>query len=425
MKFIDFFSGIGGFHSGLELAGMECVGWCEFDKFAQASYRAIYDTTNLWFGDDVTKVKGSELPSADLWTFGFPCQDVSIAGKQKGLKKGTRSGLFYEIMRLLYERKENKPKWLVCENVKNLLSIDGGGGFLNVVSEMAERGYSVEWKVYNSKNYGVPQNRERVYIVGYYGERCASGLLPIKRENTATLEQIIGGSQGMRVYNPNTISCTLSSQGGGMGAKTGLYKIKSGVQSLGNTTAYKNENTVLATGISRTLTAIDYKHVPKVALDDNHIKVMPILTPDRLEKRQNGRRVKCEGEPSFTLTSQDRHGVLIKTANKQGYMTAQVGDGIDLAYPESETRRGRVQPQRSNTLTTSDNLGVLIDDQCIKIRKLTPRECWRLQGFTDEQFDKAAAINSNSQLYKQAGNAVTVNVVTEIGKHIMNIENGN
>lgn len=377
MKFIDFFSGIGGFHSGLERAGMECVGWCEFDRFAQASYRAIYDTSNLWFGDDVTKVKGTELPKADLWTFGFPCQDVSIAGKQKGLKEGTRSGLFYEIMRLLDECKENKPKWLVCENVKNLLSIDGGGGFLNVIGEMAERGYSVEWKVYNSKNYGVPQNRERVYIVGYYGERCASGLLPIKRENTTTLEQIIGGSQGMRVYNPNTISCTLSSQGGGMGAKTGLYKI------------------------------------------------FTILTPDRLEKRQNGRRVKNEGEPSFTLTSQDRHGVLIKTANKQGYMTAQIGDGIDLAYPESETRRGRVQPQRSNTLTTSDNLGVLIDDQCIKIRKLTPRECWRLQGFTDEQFDKAAAINSNSQLYKQAGNAVTVNVVAEIGKHIMNIENKN
>lgn len=128
MKFIDFFSGIGGFHSGLERAGMECVGWCEFDKFAQASYRAMYDTTDLWFGNDVTKVKGWELPKADLWTFGFPCQDVSIAGKQKGMKEGTRSGLFYEIMRLLDECEENKPKWLVCENVKNLLSIDGGGG---------------------------------------------------------------------------------------------------------------------------------------------------------------------------------------------------------------------------------------------------------------------------------------------------------
>lgn len=269
--------------------------------------------------------------------------------------------------------KKINPNGLCVKTLRICYQSTGGGGFLNVVSEMAERGYSVEWKVYNSKNYGVPQNRERVYIVGYYGERCASGLLPIKRENTTTLEQIIGGSQGMRVYNPNTISCTLSSQGGGMGAKTGLYKI------------------------------------------------FQILTPDRLEKRQNGRRVKNEGEPSFTLTSQDRHSVLIKTANKQGYMTAQVGDGIDLAYPESETRRGRVQPQRSNTLTTSDNLGVLIDDQCIKIRKLTPRECWRLQGFTDEQFDKAAAINSNSQLYKQAGNAVTVSVVAEIGRHIMSI----
>lgn len=128
MKFLDFFSGIGGFHSGLELAGMECVGWCEFDKFAQASYKAMYDTDNLWFGSDVTKVKGKDLPKADLWAFGFPCQDISIAGKQEGIKEGTRSGLFYEIMRLLDECEENKPKWLVCENVKNLLSIDGGGG---------------------------------------------------------------------------------------------------------------------------------------------------------------------------------------------------------------------------------------------------------------------------------------------------------
>lgn len=383
MKFIDFFSGIGGFHSGLERAGMECIGWCEFDKFAQASYRAMYDTTDLWFGNDVTKVKGWEFPKADLWTFGFPCQDVSIAGKQKGLKEGTRSGLFYEIMRLLDECKENKPKWLVCENVKNLLSIDGGTGFLNVIGEMAERGYSIEWKVYNSKDYGVPQNRERVYIVGYIGERCTSGLLPIKRESAAVIEQVgnlrktnsFGGNpQTGRVYSTAGIAPTLNTCGGG-------------------------------------------DREPKI------ISARACLTPDREEKRQNGRRLKDEGEPAFTLTSQDRHGVLIRTANKQGYMTAQVGDGVDLAYPDSETRRGRVQPQRSNTLTTSDNLGVLVDDETIQIRKLTPKECWRLQGFTDEQFNKAAAVNSNSQLYKQAGNAVTVNVVEEIGKHIMKIEN--
>ena len=377
MKFIDFFSGIGGFHTGLEKAGMKCIGWCEFDKFAQASYRAMYDTDNLWFGDDVTKVKGKDLPKADLWTFGFPCQDVSIAGKQKGIKEGTRSGLFYEIMRLIDECEENKPKWLVCENVKNLLSIDGGGGFLTVISEMAERGYSIEWGVYNSKNYGVPQNRERVYIIGYSGKECVGKLLPNPRENTTTLKQVVGGSQGMRVYDPDGTSCTLSAQGGGMGAKTGLYTImESGVHNLGNVTAYKNDYTVYASGVARTLMACSYKHVPQVA---------------------------------------------IKNATKTGYTMAEIGDGIDLAYPNSETRRGRVQPQQSNTLTTNDNLGVLVDDQPIRIRKLTPKECWRLQGFSDAQYEKAAAVNSNSQLYKQAGNAVTVNVVEEIGRHIMGV----
>lgn len=371
MKFIDFFAGIGGFHSGLEKAGMKCIGWCEFDKFAQKSYRAMYDTANLWFGEDVTKVSGSELPKADLWTFGFPCQDVSVAGKRKGLKEGTRSGLFYEMMRLLDECKENKPRWIMCENVKNLLSIDGGIGFLEVVGEMAERGYTVEWKIYNSKDYGVPQNRERVYIVGHYGEPTGRPLLPIRRESTAALSQIIGGSQGERVYNGNRISCTLSSRGGGCGAKTGLYTFVD-INKKGN---------VQTTDTARALLARYNKGQPnrpaecsgvltRTTHNDSHVKVMSILTPDRLEKRQNGRRIKNEGEPAFTLTSQDRHGVLIA-------------------------------------------------DDRIKIRKLTPRECFRLQGFTDGQYDKAAAVNSETQLYKQAGNAVTVNVVAEIGRHIV------
>lgn len=212
-----------------------------------------------------------------------------------------------------------------------MLSIDGGRGFFSVLAEMGERGYAVEWRVYNSKDYGVPQNRERVYIVGHYGEPAGQPLLPIRRESSTTLREVIGGRQAERVYDGNKISRTLIGQGGGLGAKTGLYT-------------------------------------------DEHVKVMPILTPDRLEKRQNGRRIKNEGEPSFTLTSQDRHGVLIA-------------------------------------------------DDHIKIRKLTPRECFRLQGFTDEQFDRAAAVNSETQLYKQAGNAVTVNVVEEIGRHIMEEQN--
>ena len=131
MTFIDFFAGIGGFHSEFEKAGMKCIGWCEFDKYAQKSYRAIYDTEGLWFKDDVRKVRGWELPRAAVWTFGFPCQDVSIAGKQKGIKRGTRSGLFFEIMRLIDEAEENKPRWIIAENVKNLLSIEGGVGILH------------------------------------------------------------------------------------------------------------------------------------------------------------------------------------------------------------------------------------------------------------------------------------------------------
>lgn len=303
MTFIDFFSGIGGFHSGFEKAGMECIGWCEFDKFAQASYRAMYDTDNLWFGDDVTKVKGKDLPKADLWTFGFPCQDISIAGNQKGIKKGTRSGLFYEIMRLLDECKENKPKWFVCENVKNLLSIDNGTGFLNVICEMAERGYSVEWGVYNSKDYGVPQSRERVYIAGYNGGTSGRKLLPRVKKSGSTIKQVgnlidtlsFGGNpQRGRVYSPDGVSPTVNCMGGG-----GLE--------------------------------------PKVL--------------------------------------------------------------------------------------TNANLGVLVNVGPIRIRKLTPKECWRLQGFTDAQYEKAAAVNSKSQLYKQAGNAVTVNVVEEIGRHIIGVAN--
>lgn len=292
MKFIDFFAGIGGFHSGLEKAGMKCVGWCEFDKFTQKSYKAIYDTERLWFADDVRKVRGWDLPKADLWTFGFPCQDISISGKQKGIKRGTRSGLFYEIMRLIDEAEENRPEWLICENVKNLLSIDGGRGFFKVLTEMGVRGYTVEWKVYNSKDYGVPQNRERVYIVGHYGNTSGRPLLPIARKGSAALEQIIGGRQAERVYNGNKIARIISASNGGLGSKTGLY----------------------------------------IFTDLN----------------------KKSGEP-------------------------------------------------------------------IRIRRLTPRECFRLQGFTDEQFDRAAAVNSEPQLYKQAGNAVTVNVVEEIGRHLKEV----
>lgn len=415
ITFIDFFSGIGGFHSGFEKAGMRCVGWCEADKYAQKSYRAIYDTKGLWFSDDVRKCRGWELPNATLWSFGFPCQDISIAGKQKGIGRGTRSGLFFEIMRLLDEKEDDKPEWIIAENVKNLLSIEGGWGFLRVTSEMAARGYAVQWRVYNSKDYGVPQNRERVYIIGRLGENGGGELLPPARKSERALKKMIDGSQGDRVYEPE-LSCTLSSQGGGMGAKTGLYVV--GHVGKGG----QKSRVFHSCGNAGTLSATDYKDPQKVMIDNEAIHVKSILTPDRINKRQNGRRIKEEGEPMFTLTGQDRHGVVeIKNATKSGMLPARVGDGIETAYSSSNTRRARVQPGRCSTITTHGTAGVLMDTSPVRIRKLTPKECWRLQGFTDEQFEKAAAVNSNTQLYRQAGNAVTVNVVEEIGKHIVSI----
>ena len=408
VTFIDFFSGIGGFHSGFEKAGMKCIGWCEFDKYAQKSYREIYDTKGLWFGDDVRKVRGWELPNATLWSFGFPCQDISVAGKQKGLKRGTRSGLFFEIMRLLDEAEENRPRWIIAENVKNLLSIEGGWGFFTVLSEMAKRGYTVQWRLYNSKDYGVPQNRERIYVVGHLGEGSAGELLPVARKSERTLKKVIDGAQGDRVYEPE-LSCTLSSQGGGMGAKTGLYKFID--LSKGNPEITEH---------ARCLTSRYNRGISNRKGESSG--VIAVLTPDRLKKRQNGRRIKEPGEPMFTLTGQDRHGVMIKNATRAGATLAMPGDGIDVSYPDSNTRRGRVQKESCNTITAQGQLGVLMESYpTVRIRKLTPKECWRLQGFTDEQFEKAAAVNSNTQLYKQAGNAVTVNVVEEIGKHIMKL----
>jgi DNA (cytosine-5)-methyltransferase 1 len=150
---------------------------------------------------------------------------------------------------------------------------------------------------------------------------------------------------------------------------------------------------------------------PKVAI--------PVLTPDRLNKRQNGRRFKENGEPMFTLTSQDKHGVAIREATKKGYAIAEQGDSVNVSYPTSKTRRGRVGKQVAQTLQAGEvNQGVVMED--IRIRKLTPLECWRLQGFTDEQFYKAKDSGvSNSQLYKQSGNSVTVNVVDAIVKELL------
>ena len=408
MKFVDFFAGIGGIRLGLEQAGHECVGFCEWDKYARTAYKAMYNTEGEWENHDVRTVGACDVPDADLWCFGFPCQDISVAGKQKGLQEGERSGLFYEIMRLLAgRRQEDRPRWLLVENVKNLLSIGNGFDFARLLLEVGGYGYSLQWQVLNSKDFGVPQNRERVFIVGYLGDIRGREVFPLRRtdgENPCELKEITQGlSMAYRVYNPDGISKTLAAVGGGAGAgagaKTGLYAVRFRYAERGEKSREKGRMEPVDCA-----SALTSKHCGDQTADCiNGVLVAPVLTPDRAEMRQNGRRIKEPGEPSFTLTAQDRHGVAIYQ-RPRGYNKGGMHD---------------VAPALSISAWQENNL--LADN--IRIRRLTPRECWRLQGFPDEYFDKARAAGiSDTQLYKQAGNGVTVSVARAIGERLKEVE---
>lgn len=401
MEFIDLCAGIGGFRLGLELAGHKCIGFCEIDKYAIKSYKAMHDTEGEWYGNDITKLKSEEIPYADIWTFGFPCQDISVAGKQKGLR-GERSGIYFSIIDLIKGKEEkDKPTYLLIENVKNLLSINGGFDFTTVLSELDQAGYDAMWQVLNSKDFGVPQNRERVFIIANLRSRGRREILPIGGENQSAIKQIIGGRQGDRVLDPNGISCTLTGNGGGWGGKTGLYFIDQST-----TKAKITEN-------SRCITSrYTAGAVNRTAMNSGVLEARAVITPERKGKRQNGRRMKDLDEPMFTLTGQDRHGVVIKEATKKGFAEAEIGDSINVSFPNSKTRRGRVGKKVAQTLDTQCMQGTLSDNY--RIRRLTPKECFRLQGFPDDLFEKARLVNSDSQLYKQAGNAVTVNVAFAI-----------
>ena len=435
MKFIDLFSGVGGFTRGLELAGHECIGHCELDKFAEASYRSMHTITEEqrkyllslplkqrqkeilkeeylngeWYESDITKARN--IPRADIWTFGAPCQDFSIAGRRAGLDGG-RSSLVREVFRLLEEReKEDRPEWIIYENVKGMLSSNRGDDYFEILASLDELGYDVEWQNINSKWF-VPQNRERIYTIGHLRGRGGSKILPLKGASGENyLKQLIPGKQGNRVYNSDGISCTLSSLGGGQGAKTGLYAF--GID--------KSRNNPKALNISNCISAREDRGLSNRKSEGTAV-VIPVLTPDRISKRQNGRRFKDDGDPMFTLTMQDRHGV-----------------AIDLKAFSSSTRGQPFRYGHTACLDHNCYQGVVVELKgggtvyavwsekygCyLAIRKLTPKECFRLQGWKDEYFEKAKEFNSNSQLYKQAGNGVTVDVVKAIGEKLKEQENG-
>ena len=355
IKYFDMFAGAGGFRTGLANAGdiFMPVGWCEIDKYAQRAYRALYETEGEYFCNDATKIDTKELPDFDLLCAGFPCQPFSVSGLRLGFAD-TRGTLFHEIARVAEAR---YPQYLLLENVGGLLNHEQGETFETILKEIHELGYSLEWCMCNSANFGVPQQRKRVYIIGYLDKRLSGEIFPLKTSDGTPLIQLIPGGQGQRVYSIKGASTCLTSQGGGWGAKTGLYFID------------MNENP-LVTHEARCITARQDSGISNHRGEHSGVIITgarAVINPDRLSVRQQGRRMKEPDEPMFTLTAQDKHGVMYN-----GY-----------------------------------------------VRRLMPQECFRLQGYSDEQFYtiEFAGI-PESQQYKMAGNSVTTTVVTAIAKRI-------
>ncbi|HEM6543408.1 TPA: DNA cytosine methyltransferase [Streptococcus suis] len=338
MKFLDLFAGIGGFRLGMERAGYECIGFCEIDQFARKSYKAIHDTEGEFDFHDITRVTDESVRGigrVDVICGGFPCQAFSIAGKRAGFED-TRGTLFFEIARFASIL---RPKYLFLENVVGLLNHDNGNTFETILGALDELGYDAEWQVFNSKNFGVPQNRERVFIIGHLRGAGGRAIFPFGRG-----DKEIGSLQGQ---STNTITARYGEAQG-----SGSYIIEGQQPKIiqrGHGYNQGGEH-----DITPTLTSNSWQ-------ENNHVKVYDFYNR--------------------------------KTKDEVGTLTASGHQGN----------------------TKAGTFGIL---DGIRIRKLTPRECWRLQGFPDWAFDRAQAVNSNSQLYKQAGNSVTVNVIEAIARRL-------
>lgn len=349
MTFIDFFAGIGGFRRGLELAGHKCVGFCEYDKFAVQAYRAMHDTESEWYAKDIREVRAADLPRADIWCAGFPCQDISIAGQRQGFR-GKRSSLFFAITRLVDDlEKESRPSYLLFENVKNLLSVNGGFDFARLLIELDKIGYDAEWAVVNSADV-VPQNRERVYIVGHLRGRSGQQVFPIRK--------------GLKI-------CDKPEKAGEI-----------------------HRNSIV------TLTA--------------------------------------KGQSNWT-------GTFIK----QAIGNVRKSYGTYTSQSKDYRRSPLFEKSRSLKANKADAGVLILNGEEYNVRKLTPLECFRFQGWEDEYFFRAFFLDkklahkfnavyrrhrnnparlmewafrhqktSDSQLYKQAGNGVTTLVVKAIAERL-------
>ncbi len=420
INLLSLFSGIGAFEKALNKLEVKynLVNYCEIDKYASKAYSMVHKCSEDKNLGDITKIDTTALPNdIDLITYGFPCQDISLAGKQKGFEadgERTRSGLFFEALRII---EDTKPRIAIAENVKNLTSKKFSKEFDIVLSSLEEAGYNNYWKVLNAKDFGIPQNRERVFIVSIRKD-LDNGMFkfPDGFELQLRLKDMLEDEVDEKYYLK--------------GLKTFFIKNSFDMEAKGNGFRFEphiKENA----DISKTITTCAGSR-----MDDNFI-IEGIDTENT----------------KFKFDSSNP--ILVKEATKKGYAEAYEGDSVNLEQPNSKTRRGKVGKQVAQTLTTSCNQGVVEPkiirvgktksggqrseiisgegissclsatdykqpkqiENNLRIRKLTPLECFRLMGFDDEDFNKITGI-SNTQLYKQAGNSIVVDVLANLFREV-------
>lgn len=448
IKILELFGGIGACSKAIERQGIdyEIADYVEIDKYAVKSFNAIHGTN--FEPQDISKWdKDIEV---DLIMHGSPCQDFSSAGKQAGGDKGsgTRSSLMYETLRIV---EKLKPKYVIWENVKNLLSKTHRHNFDAYQQQMEMLGYENHYQVLNAKDYGVPQNRERVFTVSIRKDLQQKFNFPEKMELTKRLKDILESEvdekfylsdkqiHGMTVtkFNQYRLEKLLKSEDGTADTIKARFDgcpqciaASRGREENGATEQHLEPrdddctNTITSVSKDNYVVESATKEVCNQAIEKGLVEpydsIEVTFANARLKEMENGwikKQNRADNSIMSTLkTTPQALGICVREANKKGYAVAEEGDSINTQQPHSTTRRGRVGKGVANTLQTSDTMAV-VDN--LQIRKLTPKECWRLMGFDDADFDKAQIVNSNSQLYKQAGNSIVVNVLEGIVRNLL------
>lgn len=473
MRYLSLFSGIGAFETALKRQGIEyeLVGFSEIDKYAIKSYCAIHDVDESLNLGDITKIDITKLPKdIDLITHGSPCQDFSIAGKLAGGDKGsgTRSSLMWctvDIVEAVH------PKYVIWENVKNVLSAKNRHNFDGYIQVMKDLGYNSYYQVLNAKDYGIPQNRERVFTVSIRKDIDSGYIFPEKQELKLRLKDMLEETVDEKYYLSDTLVESLIAH---------TTKTKDDHIQLIGELDIKGHDCVKRVygvdGVAPTLTDMQGGNRQPKILEDfyknrpirEYSNVSPTLRSERIGLKviepviaaSRGRNPenpsdRTPGAPteqrleinksgtSNTITTVQKDNYVIepylkiKEATKLGYKEAYEGDGVNISG-RMKYQRGNVQKGMCQTIMSSGNeRGVVVldedhdeqeeyddeeDDKLLMklgIRKLTPRECWKLMGFDDEDFNKAKAVpTSDTQLYKQAGNSIVVNVLEAIFKNL-------